>query len=73
VSAESHVMKDSLLTKWENRLPQIWGGDKIEQFRNEIAILEELEKCGCDTTRDGLEVKMQIDQRRALILEIMRL
>ena len=63
-------MKDTLLSEWENRSPTKWGWNKIQQFNEEIAILEAIQKCGCAKTRDGLPIQMQLDERRALLRQI---
>jgi len=60
-------MNETLLSEWEKRPVAKWGGDKIQQFNEEIAILEAIQKCGNAKTRDGLSIQMQLDQRRALL------
>ena len=66
-------MKETLLSEWEKRPSANWGGNKIEQFNEEIAILEALQKCGCAKTRDGLSIQMQLDERRALLRQIIQM
>jgi hypothetical protein len=66
-------MKEKLLSDWENRTRPKWGGDKVAGMRQEIEMLNALQNCGCDITRDGLSVKMQLNERREMVREIMRL
>lgn len=69
-TTESRCMNETLLSGWEERPTAKWGGNKMEQFNQEIAILEALKKCGCAKTRDGLSIQMQLDERRALLRQI---
>ena len=66
-------MKETLLSEWEKRPSVKLGGNKIEQFNEEIAILEAIQKCGCAQTRDGLSIQMQLDERRALLRQIIQM
>lgn len=66
-------MNETLLSEWEKRPTAKWGGNKIEQFNQEIAILEAIQKCGYAQTRDDLSVQMQLDERRALLRQIIRI
>jgi hypothetical protein len=66
-------MINKLLSEWENRQPSIWNGDKLQQFNGEIAILQSLQKCGCTITNDGLSIQMQLDERRAIMREIIQM
>jgi hypothetical protein len=63
-------MNETLLSEWEKRPTAKWGGNKIERFNEEIAILEAIQKSGCAKTRDELSIKMQLDERRVLLRQI---
>jgi hypothetical protein len=65
-------MKEELLSEWEKRTAT-WGGNKIQQFNEEIAILEAIQKCGCAETRDGLSIQRQLDERRAQLRQIIQM
>ena len=63
-------MNETLLSEWEKRPTAKWGGDKIQQINEEIAILEAIQKSGHAKTRDGLSIQMQLDERRVLLCQI---
>jgi len=65
-------MQEQLLSDWESRPQPTWGDGKIAELNREIEMLSALQKCGCEYSRDGLLVKMQLDERRELLREILR-
>jgi hypothetical protein len=64
--------KEQLLTDWDNRPSAFWGDDAAKRVSNDIRLLEALQKGGCDKTRDGLSVAMQLDECRIVLRDIMR-
>ena len=63
-------MEQKLLADWDNRPSTFFVPDERERISREMALLEALNKIGCPKTRDGLSIKVQLDERQALLLEI---
>jgi hypothetical protein len=56
--------KESLLAAWDNRPSPFFCNDDETRIAGEITLLEQLRNAGCDKTRDGLSVEVQLDARR---------
>jgi hypothetical protein len=72
--AHNHSMEEmqELLTLWQNRTSQKWGGEKLAEMNHEIDILQALQTYGCLRTNDGLFVKNQLENRRQTIRDIQK-
>jgi hypothetical protein len=63
---DAQLRIEALLSDWDNRPSPFWENDEAKRIRNEIKLLEALEKYGSQKTRDGLSIKQQLAERRPM-------